>query len=201
MTPNNFYREKNLLSQVSEGSEKAFRTLFTDHYEQLFNYVFSFIKSKQITEELVMDVFLKIWLGRDMIPKIEKFEAFLFRVAHNKSIDFLRSVAKDPKFQDLLWDQIQLTNNVHADSAIIIQEYETKLREAVSILSPQRKKVYQLSREQDMTHDQIAVQLKLSKHTVNNHIVEAQRFIRSYLSENYDAAFLIAVIPGLMIQL
>lgn len=199
MTPNNFYIEKDLLLQVSEGSEKAFKTLFTDYYEQLFNYVFSFIKSRQITEELVMDVFLKIWLGRDIIPQIEKFEAFLFRVAHNKSIDFLRAVARDPKFQDLLWDQIQLTNNVHADSDILMKEYETKLREAVSILSPQRKKVYQLSRDQDMTHDQIAVHLNLSKHTVNNHIVEAQRFIRSYLSKNCDVAFLLVIIPALTI--
>ena len=147
-----------------------------------------------------MDVFLKIWMGRDIIPQIEKFDAFLFRVAHNKSIDFLRSVARDPKFQDLLWDQIQLTNSVQADSSVLTHEYETKLREAVSLLSPQRKKVYQLSREQDMTHDQIAAQLKLSKNTVNNHIVEAQRFIRTYLSKNCDLAFLILLLPAGVIK-
>ena len=76
-----------------------------------------------------------------------------------------------------------------------MQEYETKLREAVSLLSPQRKKVYQLSREQDMTHDEIAAQLNLSKHTINNHIVEAQRFIRTYLSKNFDIAFVVAILP------
>jgi RNA polymerase sigma factor (sigma-70 family) len=146
----------------------------------------------------VMDVFLKIWLGRDLITQIEKFDAFLFRVAHNKSIDFLRSVARDPKFKDLLWENIQLTNNVQSDSSILIQEYEAKLREAVSLLSPQRKKVYQLSRDQDMTHDQIAAQLNLSKHTINNHIVEAQRFIRTYLSKNFDIAFLVVMIPAII---
>jgi RNA polymerase sigma factor (sigma-70 family) len=70
-----------------------------------------------------------------------------------------------------------------------------QLREAVSLLSPQRKKVYQLSREQDMTHDEIAAQLNLSKHTINNHIVEAQRFIRTYLSKNFDIAFVVAILP------
>lgn len=200
MAHNNLYTEKELLMQISEGDEKAFRTVFSGYYEQLFNYIFGFIKSKQITEELVMDVFLKIWLGRDIVPQIEKFDAFLFRVAHNKSIDFLRSAARDPKFKDLLWEKIQLVNNVQADSSIITREYETKLHEAVSLLSPQRKKVYQLSREQDMTHDQIAAQLRLSKHTVNNHIVEAQRFIRTYLSKNCDMAFLIMLMPGLIIK-
>src|SRR6185312_2027248 len=175
MSHANFHTEKELLAQISAGDEKAFQSLFETFYEQLYHYIFSFIKSKEVTEELVMDVFLKIWLGRDIIPQIQNFEAFLFRVAHNKSIDFLRSVARDPKFRDLLWENIQLANNVQSDSSILIHEYEIKLREAVSLLSPQRKKVYQLSREQDMTHDQIAAQLNLSKHTINNHIVEAQR--------------------------
>lgn len=195
MPNNNYHTEKELLSQISTGSEKAFRELFSTYYDQLFNYIFSFIKVRQITEEIVMDVFLKIWTGRDIIHQIEKFDAFLFRVAHNKSIDFLRSVARDPKFQNLLWDQIQLANNAHADSAVIMHEYESKLREAVSLLSPQRKKVYQLSREQDMTHDQIAAHLNLSKFTVNNHIVEAQKFIRTYLSKNCDIALLLVLIP------
>jgi RNA polymerase sigma-70 factor (ECF subfamily) len=193
----NYYSEKGLLLQISEGNEKAFKVLFVKYYEQLFNYIFSFIKVRHIAEEIVMDVFLKIWVGRDIIIQIEKFDSFLFRVAHNKSIDFLRSVARDPKFQDLLWDQIELINNVQADSSVLMHEYESKLREAVSLLSPQRKKIYQLSREQDMTHDQIAAQLNLSKSTINNHIVEAQRFIRTYLSKNFDIAFLIAIMEAI----
>jgi RNA polymerase sigma-70 factor (ECF subfamily) len=189
------YTEQELLLQTADGSEKAFKQLFSRYYDQLYTYIFSFIKVRQITEEIVLDVFLKIWTGRDIIHQIEKFDAFLFRVAHNKSIDFLRSVARDPKFENLLWDQIQVANNTHADSSVLMHEYEIKLREAVSLLSPQRKKVYQLSREQDMTHDQIAAHLNLSKYTVNNHIVEAQKFIRTYLSKNCDIAFLLALIP------
>lgn len=190
--------EKKLLILISKGDEKAFQSLFTSYYGQLFNYILSIVKSKQVAEELVMDVFLKIWLGKEIIPRIEKFNAFIFRVAHNKSIDFLRSVARDPKFQDLLWEQIQLSNNNHADSVMMAREYEAKLREAVSLLSPQKKKIYQMSREENMTHDEIAVQLNLSKHTVNNHIVEAQRFIRAYLTKNCDMAFLLALSFGIM---
>lgn len=141
-----------------------------------------------------MDVFMKLWLGRDIIPQIDNFDAFLFRVARNKSIDFLRSVAKDPEFADLLWEQIMVASNAGADSPLLVREFENKLREAISLLSPQRKKVYQLSREQEMTHDQIAYQLNLSKHTINNHIVEAQHFIRQFLSKNLDVAFMLSLL-------
>lgn len=190
------HNEKNLLEQISKGNEPAFEILFSKYYDRLYSYIFDFIKSRQITEEIVMDVFLKIWTGRDIIPQITKFDSFLFRVGHNKAVDFLRSVAKDPKFQDLLWDQIQFSNNDQTDSAIIMQEFENKIREAVSLLSPQRKKVYQLSREEDLTHDQIAVRLHLSKPTINNHIVAAQKFIRDYLSKNSDLACLVILMPS-----
>ncbi|MDB5199337.1 MAG: polymerase sigma-70 factor [Chitinophagaceae bacterium] len=183
MTTQEFNSDNRLLTQITEGSEIAFKILFDRYNLKLFNYISSIIKSTQVSEELVMDVFLKIWLGKDLLSQIENFNAFIFRVAHNKAIDFLRSVAKDPKFQDLLFDEMNLATHDTADSSVLQQEYENKLREAISVLSPQRKKVYQLSRELDMTHDQIAAHLKLSKNTVNNHIVEAQRFIRSYLTK------------------
>ncbi|MEO6681341.1 MAG: sigma-70 family RNA polymerase sigma factor [Ginsengibacter sp.] len=193
MEINFHHNEKELLQQVSEGDEAAFQSIFIGYYDRLFHYVSGFTKSKQVTEELVMDVFLKIWLGRALLPKINHFDSFLFRVAHNKSIDFLRAIARDPLFKDLLWDQIQFTNNDHSDSRLMVHEYEKKLREAIGLLSPQRKKVYQLSREEDMNHDQIAAKLNLSKYTVNNHIVEAQKFIRNYLSKNLDLTYLMLI--------
>jgi RNA polymerase sigma-70 factor (ECF subfamily) len=178
--------DKELLAQVSLGNEKSFKILFDGYNEKLFQYIFSIIKSEQVAEEIVMDVFLKIWLGKDIISQIENFNSFLFRVAHNKAIDFLRSVARDPRFKDLLWDQMQLSGDEKADAVLLRKEFENKLREAVSLLSVQRRKAYQLSREEDMNHEQIAQQLGLSKNTVNNHIVEAQRFIRSYFAKNLD---------------
>ncbi|HEY9362650.1 MAG TPA: sigma-70 family RNA polymerase sigma factor, partial [Chitinophagaceae bacterium] len=129
------------------------------------------------------------WLGKEIITQIDNFDAFLFRVAHNKSIDFLRSAARDPKFKDLLWDQMPLSGYEKADASVLQKEFECKLREAISLLSVQRRKVYQLSRNQDMNHEQIAQRLGLSKNTVNNHIVEAQKFIRSYLAKNLDIAY------------
>lgn len=191
MILNNFKIEKELLAQVAEGNEESFKVLFSTYNERLFNYISTIIKSREVAEEVVMDVFLKIWLGKEIITQIENFDAFLFRVAHNKSIDFLRSVAKDPIFKDMLWEEIQLSGNDRADTSILRKEFESKLREAISLLSAQRRKAYQLSREENMSHEQIAHHLGLSKNTVNNHIVEAQRFVRSYLAKNLDIAWLL----------
>lgn len=188
------YDERILLQQIAKGNTKAFKTLFDTYRNKLYAYIFGFVKSGQVAEELVMDVFMKLWTGKELVVQIENFDGFLFRVAHNKTIDFLRSVAKNPDFQELLWDEMQLVSDVYADNVLLNHEYEEKVREAIALLSPQRKKVYQLSRELDLTHDEIAAQLNLSKSTVNNHIVEAKQFIRNYLVNKFDLAILLLVI-------
>lgn len=181
--------EKNLLQLIADGDEQAFKNLFDKYRSRLFHYIARIVKSEQIAEELVMDVFLKIWVGRNLITQIENFDGFLFRIAHNKTIDFLRSVAKDAKLHEMLWDEIQIADTVHADSPLLIQEFERKIREAIVLLSPQQKKVYELCRHQDFTHDQVASLLHISKSTVNNHIVNSQRFIRNYISKSFDLGF------------
>jgi len=191
------YDERMLLQQIAKGDASAFKTIFDTYRSRLHYYIFSFVKSNQVAEELVIDVFMKLWTGREMVIQIRNFDGFLFRVAHNKTIDFLRSVAKDPDFRELLWEEMQIGADTGADNALIIHEYEEKVREAIALLSPQRKKVYQLSREMDLTHEEIAVQLNLSKSTVNNHLVEARQFIRQYLVNRFDLAMLLLFIGRL----
>jgi RNA polymerase sigma-70 factor (ECF subfamily) len=181
-----------LLEQIAGRDELAFKTLFDAYRDRLYHYIHGMIKSKEVAEELVMDVFLKLWLGKDLVSQIENIDAFLFRVAYNKSIDFLRSAARDPRFRDLLWEEMQLAGGMNADQPMITREYEAKLREAVGLLTPQRRLVYTLSREKGLSHVDIARKLQLSKHTVSNHIVEAQKFIRSYLIRHMDVALVLA---------
>jgi RNA polymerase sigma-70 factor (family 1) len=189
------HNEKRLLQQVARRDEKAFRTLFDAYKERLYHYIYGIIKSREAAEELVMDVFMKIWLGREVVTEIRNFDAFLFRIAYNKSIDFLRSAARDPEFQDLLWQDImQLAGGAQADIPVLEREYETTLQGAIARLSPQRRQVYQMSREKGFSHLDIARKLQLSKHTVSNHIVESQRFIRSYLIKYMELAIFIFLI-------
>lgn len=185
---------KDLLLRISEGDENAFKTLFYLYKTRLYAYIFKITKSSEIAEELVTDVFMKIWLSRDLIPKINHFDAFLFRIAYHKAIDFLRQAARDPVLHDLLWEKIQLAEETSADSNLLKKEYEKKLREAIGLLSPRKKMIFRMSRMEGLSHDQIAEKLHLSKNTVNNHIVEAKQFILAYLRSNPDLVILILLL-------
>nr|WP_307735054.1 RNA polymerase sigma-70 factor [Chitinophaga nivalis] len=182
------------MQEIAAGNEKAFKALFDQYRGRLFYYISRFIKSEQVAEELVLDVFMKIWTGRELMAQVHNFDAFLFRIAHNKSVDFLRAAARDPQLKTLLEEVTEQAAADGADSLVITREYETKIRAAISLLPPQCKKVYRLSREQELTHDQIAQQLHISRATVNNHLVLAQRFIRNYLAKEMDLAIVLLLI-------
>ncbi len=178
--------DKELLLLISEGDEAAFREFFYRWQGRLFQYISTMIKSRQVAEEVVMDVFTKCWLGKALLPRIEHMEAFMFRIAYHRAIDCLRAASRSPQLVDLLWETIELSDTAATDNPVIVKEYEATLREAIGLLSPQRRKVYQLSRNEGLSHREIAEQLQLWRHTVSNHITEAQRFIQQYLADHLN---------------
>jgi RNA polymerase sigma-70 factor (ECF subfamily) len=184
------HNEKLLLRQVARHDEKAFKALFEAYQSRLYHYIIGIVKSKETAEEMVIDVFLKIWQQREMLAGVERFDAFLFRVAFNHSVDFLRRAARDPKIKDIIWQDIELAGGLPSDATVLVKEYEVKLKEAIGLLSPRRQLIFRLSREKNFSHSAIAQKLRLSKYTVSNHISESLRFIRAYLA-NFLTIFLV----------
>ncbi|HET6254042.1 MAG TPA: RNA polymerase sigma-70 factor [Puia sp.] len=174
--------EKLLLRQVARHDEKAFKALFEAYQPRLYHYIIGIVKSKETAEEMVIDVFLKIWQQREMMGGVERLDAFLFRIAFNHSVDFLRRAARDPKIKDIMWQDIELAGGMTSDEPVLVKEYEVKLKEAIGLLSPQRQLIFRMSREKNFSHSDIAEKLRLSKYTVSNHISESLRFIRAYLA-------------------
>lgn len=187
-----------LQNQVSQGDQQAFAILFDRYHPRLFHFIVNLVKSKEVAEELVMDVFLKIWLSRDIISSIENFDGFLFKIAYNKSIDFFRAAAKDKTVADIIWERMEIPAQSYADAPLLMQEYENKLREAIDLLPPKRRKVFDMSRNEELSHGEIAQALGISKNTVANTIVEAKQFIKSYLEKHYGLAGLVTVLAYLL---
>ena len=186
--------DKRLLELVANGDEVAFKNLFEKYRDKLHAYLYGITKSSEVAEEIVMDVFLKIWFARAKATEIHHFDSFLFKIAHNKAIDFLRAVHRDQTLFSLVWEEIQLLSDYTADSTLKEKENLQALQTAVAQLPPKRRLVFELSRKKGLTHDQIAVYLNLSKNTVNNHLVESLRFIKVHLSSYIEACFFIGIL-------
>ncbi len=184
MNDNKQYDDKLLLSQISQGDEKAFNTFFERYRNQLFSYLYKITKSRELSEEIVLDVFLKLWLAREIVVEIQKPESFLFRVARNKTIDFFRSAKHDPIYQTQMWDWMQdAATSESADEKLLQKNAEDKINDAVKLLSPQRQKVYELHQNLGLSNKEIAKRLKLSGNTVKNHLAASLKFIRNYVRD------------------
>lgn len=175
------YDDPLLLQQIAQGDQAAFTQLFERHRAKLYDYLFDITKSREIAEELLMDVFLKIWYGRELAPQIQNVDAFLGRIAHNKAINFLTTTARRKHLQQLVAYGIATSVENAAEQLLAEKEYQQFLAEALQQLSPQRRLVFTLSRQNGLTHDEIAAELQLSRQTVKNHMTEALKSIREFL--------------------
>ena len=184
--------DQELLEQVAEGNETAFKVIFDRHWDRLYNYMLVLTKSPEVAEEIAADVFLKLWTGRELLPEIHNLEAFLLRVAHNKAMDFFTVTARHAKYQKIIFDAIRQPTVPGADYRILDKEAQGLLGELLSGLSLRRRLVFTLHRIEGLSHEEIAQRLNLSHQTVKNTMADAQRSLRSLLKKKYpDGLFLV----------
>ncbi len=178
-------QEEELLLRLQDGDEEAFARLFYAYKDKLFGFLLGITKSDAKTKDLVQDVFLKIWQNRATISEIENFNAYIYFIAQNQAIDQFRKSSKE------LFSSVELLNSEEDVStpnpanALINKETREKIDEALNQLPPQQKKIFVLHNEYGFKHHEIAEQLNLSVSTTQNHMREALRNIRAYLSHSY----------------
>lgn len=189
--------ETNLLQEVAAGNEKAFQQLFEWHYGKLYNYLLRVTKSKEIAEEIAIDIFVKLWIGREFIQDIRHLDAFLQKVAHNKALDFFKMAARNARMHKLIRKEMEAAREQEADYRLMDSEYQHLITQAIDQLSPQRKMVFTMSRVEGLTHDEIARRLQLSRNTVRNTIAESLKSIRQFL-QHHDLSG--AIILGILMH-
>lgn len=166
------------------GNQKlSFNEIFTIYRNRVYGYALTICKSDYAAEEVTQEIFIKLWGSLELLDNVLNLDAYIFRVAKNASLNYLRKAAYDSRLlAELLKQSIPEENNV--DAFVLTSEYNTLLAEALKSMSPQRRLVYEMSRKQGLTHQEIAEKLDLSQNTVKNHLVSALKIIRDHLIKN-----------------
>jgi len=187
--------EKTLLLLSSRADEVAFTSLFNLHKHKLYAYVLSLTESVMLAEDIVQDVFMKLWYEHEGLANIANFRSYLFRMSKNLVIDQFRRMSHEALIISEMFQENTLHN--HTENVVFLKETERLLAEIINKLPTQQKLVYRLSREEGRSHEEIAAILKISTHTVRNHIVQALSTIRRQLIQNSDTFMLLVFAAAL----
>jgi RNA polymerase sigma-70 factor (ECF subfamily) len=175
--------EKDLFYRLSQNDKGAF-TLIFDHYEpRIYPFLLRITKSETAAEEIVQEVFIKLWTLRAEADKIENPRSYIFRMATNKAVSHLRSLSKTTKLMQHVAGNTATARNITQEN-IDYKQTEDIINKLADQLPTQQQKVYKLSRQQGMSNEEIAGQLHISPSTVKNHLTEALRFIRERLQQS-----------------
>ena len=175
---------KELLLLIREDDMVAFYQLYERYSRRLYGFVLRYIKQEADAEEIVQEVFIKIWEKRKTIDVYSSFESFLFTVAYNATISQFRKRASEKKYLEHLKSLQQVERAPDLTDEIHFNELNEKVQALLNELTPRQKEIFQLSREQGLAHDEIAKKLDISVNTVKKHITNTLAFLKSRIDNS-----------------
>lgn len=184
------YPEYELIRMLIGGDASAFAELYELYKDKVFAFAFALTKSGETAEEVVQEVFIRLWQKREQIDTGPSFNAYLKKITYNLVIDFFRKTKRDKTLQDKLQEHLEALQQTHPDQ-LMEKQLQRIYQQAIEQLPAQKKKIYLLSREHELSYEEIARETGLSRNTVRNHMTEAIRQIRAYVINHTDIALLI----------
>lgn len=184
--------EKELAEDVKENKAGAFDELYRLYSLRLYHFSLSILKSSDDAEEVVQNTFFRIWEQREKIQGSQALKAYIFTIAYHLIIDLMRSRLKEKKYRDAILEKASV--NYDIEESIEFGDLLDRIEDIVKDLPPRKFEIYQLSRINHLTHNEIAEKLGISVKTVENGITFSMNFIRKRLQENSLAIILYAAI-------
>lgn len=188
--------ERQLLLQVSEGDETAFRQLLYAYSDRLGAFVYKITGSREISQEIVQDTFIKVWHKRAALPAVTQLDNYLFIIARNLTYNHIRDQARVAvRYQAWLRDMENSDDIVlTAGDEEGLAQYLPLIDEAIDRLPPQQRKVFELARKQSLSHKQIAEQMQLSTESVKKYMKLALNAVREHVRDRVPFPVLLVLL-------
>lgn len=183
MINENFDDELRQLSLLKNGDRDAFDAVYKFYSNPIYSRILSMVKLPEVTDELVQDIFLKVWEKRNDINETLSFQAWLYKIAENMVYDYYRRLALDVKMRShMLETYAELYNET--EDYILNKERVQLLNKALDQLPPQRQLIFKLCRIEGKSYEEAASLLNISTSTVSNQLVKATKNVKDYVFFN-----------------
>lgn len=185
--------DKALLEALAGDDEQAFAALYRRYHQKLFFFVLNMAGSHQAAEDVLQEVFVKVWAERKSLPQVANFNAYIYRMAKNHVLNALKRTAHEMLIlAEIGKDMEQSTEDVL--TLLSYKDVHSVLKSGIEELPTQQKLVFRLSREEGLKHDEIARQLNISPLTVKKHVSQALLYLREKIRKHYALTTLLLIL-------
>jgi RNA polymerase sigma-70 factor (family 1) len=174
--------ERILLEKLKNDDQTSFTILFTKYYQDLVQFSFSFTRNPDASEEIVQDVFMKLWENRYSLEIHNSLKSFLLKTVQNRSINSLRHVNITHKYASLVLEHPLLSEN-DTENYILHSELEANFNHAMEKIPAQYAEAYRMSRTESLNYHEIALKLGVSVRTVEVRVSKALSLLREELKD------------------
>lgn len=175
---------------LKQGSTQAFGQVYDQYSAPLLGKILRMVKDTAIAEELLQDVFLKVWNNREKIDAAQSLKPWIYSIAVNTVYDYYRKLSRDARLQQELIDHFADLYQAQSDDVLFEQRREV-LEKALEQLPPQRLAVFKLCRIEGKSYQEAAQELGISTSTVSNQLVQATKTIKDYIFNSKSVLFLL----------
>lgn len=180
-----------LVKKLRKGDVKAFDAVFEKYGNRLFGFVLKYLKSKEEAEELVQDVFLKIWENRKSLKSNTSLKSYLFTITYHNICKSFRKKQLKTKLEEEIESTNEISRNTEEQT-----NYDSLLElieRLIDRLPPRQKEVFKIRWTKGYSSREIAKEMNISPGTVDNHISATLKYLRKHISEGNPALSLIII--------
>lgn len=180
MCADNFSEERSLILRLIEGDEDAFCELYATYKNRLIYFAMRFLKSREYAEDVFQDAFTVVWQSRRFINPDASFSSYLYTIMRNRILNQLRNSANEEKLKESILSQaLDYTEDTKRE--VMLNDLKSLISHALQQLTPRQREIFEMSREAQLSHKEIADKLGISINTVQEHISISLKLIRTYL--------------------
>ena len=173
-------REKEALEQLIRGDQDAFTCLYQGYVGRVYHFALTLVKSEEAAENITQEVFIKLWETRERIDSENSFSGYLYTIARNITFNQHRKQVNERVYLDYL-SHVFPVSEKKTEQDMELLELQQNIDRCIDGLRPQRKKVFELSRFQGLSHKEISAQLGIAEKTIATHIRLALQDLRKLL--------------------
>jgi RNA polymerase sigma factor (sigma-70 family) len=171
--------EKTLIANVKEGSYDSFSSLYNLWVDRLYQFVYSFTKSYELSEDIVQETFVKVWLNRKNLQTQYSFRSYLFTISYHLFIKEFKRQLNNPSIEEYMeYCRNKSSDDDIIDKEIDFQTFMDNLKKAKDKLTPRQKEIFELNKEYNLSISEIASKLSLQEQTVRNQLTSSLKIIR-----------------------